>query len=70
MSEIVSLNAETRLNLEPDKMMDRLKGQFDTLIYAGRDKDGKFHAGSSIGDVGEMLVLIELFKAELMQGVE
>jgi hypothetical protein len=70
MSNVVLARFNTTQNLDPDLMLESMKGCFDTVIYAGRDKDGVFRAGSSIGDVGEMLVFLELFKAELMRGVE
>lgn len=70
MSNVVKLETETTLDLSVDDMLEANKGTFDTLLFCGRDKNGKFISGCSIGDVGETLVLLELFKRDLMDGVE
>lgn len=70
MANIVMFTGSTTHDLNPDALLEANKGIFETLCFFGRNKDGKFIAGSSISSVGEMLILIELFKLTLMEGIE
>lgn len=70
MTNVIKFDSSTVLDLNVDDMLEANKGTFDTLLFCGRDKNGKFISGCSIGDVGETIVLLELFKRDLMDGVE
>ena len=70
MGEVVQGSFITSQKLNPDTVLENLKGQFDSFSYAGRLKDGTFTAGATINDVGELLVLLELSKQAIMDGVE
>jgi hypothetical protein len=70
MSNVVQFNGMTTKALEPDVIMDDLKGTLTSLLWIGRDKDGQVSAGCSEGDAGEALVLLELGKRIIMDCIE
>jgi len=67
---VVPFTGLTTVDLNPDAMMAGLKGSLKTLLWMGRDENGQFMAGCSTGDTGEALVMLELAKKIIMEGVE
>ena len=70
MSNVIPLGNVTRLDLDPDSVLESLKGQLEGLVYVGFDHDGEIFAGSTYADGGEVLWLIEHLKIELMNAGE
>jgi hypothetical protein len=62
-------NNVTTGDIDADTMLENNKGTLDTVLLCGRAKDGTFIYASSIGDTGEILVLLELYRNKLMQNV-
>ena len=55
---------------DPDNVLEQAMGRYSEVLIVGWDKDGDFDARASLGlsDGGDMLWLIESFKAKLMGG--
>lgn len=70
MDNVVPFKGNTLQKLEPDMILEANKGVFSSLWFFGRDKEGKFVAGSSESDVGEAFVMMELLKNLLMEDVK
>ena len=68
---VVPLNCTTTLDIPVDRVLDAAKEEVkDVVIVIGRQEDGKLYAASSISDVGDLLVLLELAKRTLLDGIE
>lgn len=64
---IHDFNGITRLDLDPDRVLDKAKGQLQGVVVLGFDQDGGFYAASSYADGGDLLWLLELCKHRLME---
>ena len=67
MAEVHYLNGVTRLDLPPDRVLERAVGKLTGVLVLGYDKDGDFYAASSYADGGVLLWLMEHCKHELMK---
>jgi len=69
MSEVVKFYPADA-SKDPDNVLELAAGQFSEVLIIGWDKDGGFDARSSNGlkDGGDILWLVEIFKAKLMNG--
>lgn len=55
-------------NNNPDAILEEAAGAYETVLLIGWNKDGTFDARGSTGDGPELLWLLEVFKAKLMDG--
>lgn len=70
MSNVVTLNAPTKLDIPVDRVLDGAKdADLDGLFIVGRTKDGELYFASSIADGGDVLWLWEIAKSRLMEAV-
>jgi len=67
MVDIINLGGVTQLDLPPDRILENNKGQLETVLILGFDKDGDFISATNKADGGEVLWLLELCKHRLMQ---
>jgi hypothetical protein len=53
-----------------DNVLEQAMGQFGDVLILGWDKDGEFDVRATLGlkDGGDILWLVEVFKAKLMAG--
>ena len=52
-----------------DNVLEQAAGEYDQLLILGWDKDGILDARATLGlKFGEMLVLMEMFKANMIAG--
>lgn len=67
-AEVVQLDTGTLAT--PDQMFDELKGEYSQALVIGWDQHGdlKVYASAGLTDGGELLWLIEKFKANLLKG--
>lgn len=67
MGEVVDFNGITKLDLDPDRVLDSAKGKLDSAVVIGFDKDGDLYFASSKADGGDVLWLLEKAKKELLE---
>ena len=71
MSNIILFNGITKLDLDPDMVLENTKGKLEGVILIGYDKEGEEYFASTYADGGEVLWLIERMKLRLLNvGVE
>ena len=67
MGDVIELGCITRLDLPPDKVLEKAIGQLDSVVIMGYDKEGEQVFASSIADGGQVLWLLEQCKLELLK---
>jgi hypothetical protein len=67
MSNVISFRGVTKLDLDPDTVLENTKGMLDRFVIIGYDKDGDYFFSSTMGDGGDVLWLMEKLKALLME---
>jgi len=64
---VVFLDVDTTLAIPPERVLDgALKADLEEVIVLGWTKDGQMYAAGSTGDIADTLLLLELFKKELL----
>lgn len=66
-AKVVEFSGITRLNLDPDRVLERAKGKLQGVVVLGYDQDGEFFGATSYADGGDLLWLLELCKKKLME---
>jgi hypothetical protein len=66
MSNIIPFNGITRLDLDPDRVLENTKGKLEGVILIGYDKQGEEYFASSYADGGDVLWLLERMKMRLL----
>ena len=66
MSEVIEFDGETRLPMDPDRILEAAKGELDSALVLGFDKEGGFYLASSDPDARQMIWALETAKAMLM----
>jgi hypothetical protein len=68
MSAIIhDFSGITRLDLDPDRVLEQAKGQLGGVVVLGFDHDGQFYGASSYADGGAVMWLLEACKHQLLQ---
>jgi hypothetical protein len=68
MGKVISLGNVTRLDLDPDQILDRAKGSLPGgVVIMGWDEDEEVYFASSIADGAEVLWLMEMCKKRLLE---
>lgn len=65
-AKIIPFNGITRLDLNPDMVLENTKGKLEGVIIIGYDKDGEEYFASSYADGGDVLWLLERMKMRLL----
>jgi hypothetical protein len=65
-AKIIPFNGITRLDLDPDMVLENTKGKLEGVIIIGYDKDGEEYFASSYADGGDVLWLLERMKLRLL----
>jgi hypothetical protein len=65
MSETL-FNGITKLDLDPDMVLENTKGKLEGVILIGYDKEGKEYFASTYADGGDVLWLLERMKLCLL----
>jgi len=68
MGEVISFRGVTKLDLDPDTVLENTKGQLSNFVILGFDKDNELFFSSTIADGGDVLWLLEHFKHKLISG--
>jgi hypothetical protein len=65
-AKIFEFNGITRLDLDPDRVLQKAVGQVTAVVVLGYDQDGELYIAASHADGGNLLWLIEQCKHRLM----
>jgi hypothetical protein len=66
MDNVIPLGNLTKLDLDPDIVLENTKGTLDSFVIVGWDKDGELYFASTMADGGEVLWLLEKTKKQLL----
>lgn len=66
MGDLVDFDGFTKLDINPDKILDSAKDKLDSGIVIGWDKDDEFYIALSITKKSEIIYLLELAKQEIL----
>lgn len=66
MSKVIPFTGITRLDLDPDIILENLKGKFEGFVICGYTPDGEEFFSSTYADGGTALWLIERCKRALL----
>jgi hypothetical protein len=66
MSNIIPFTGITKLNLNPDMVLENTKGKLEGFVIIGYTKDGEEHFASTYADGGTVLWLVERMKKALL----
>ena len=67
MTNVVDFNGITKLNLDPDRVLNKAIGELTDVIVIGYDKDGDEYFASSIADGGDINWLLDRIKLKLLR---
>ena len=70
MSNVIPFSGITRLDLDPDIVLEEAKGKLEGFVIAGHDKEGNEYFASTYADGGDVLWLLERMKFRLLRVVE
>ena len=70
MSNVIPFSGITRLDLDPDIVLENAKGKLEGFVIAGHDKEGNEYFASTYADGGDVLWLLERMKLRLLMVVE
>ena len=69
MTNIIPLGCYTKLDIDPDNVLDGAKGALSTVIVIGHNKDDDTsYIAASTADKKRLLWMIEQFKFKLFNG--
>lgn len=70
MGEIVDFDGFTRLDIDPDRVLDQAIGKLDSVLLIGWEKgeDGRQYVASSTANGAELVWMLELAKKRLIDG--
>ncbi len=67
MSNVIQFRGITKLDLDPDVVLENNKGKLEGLVIIGYDKEGEEYFASTYADGGTVLWLIERCKKMLLE---
>jgi hypothetical protein len=70
MSNVILFNGITKLDLNPDLVLESAKGTLQGFVIVGYDKDGQEYFASTYADGGDVLWLLERMKLKLLEQVD
>ena len=66
MTNVIPFNGVTRLDLDPDTVLENTKGKLEGFVICGYDKNGEEYFASTYADGGDVLWLLERLKLRLL----
>ncbi len=68
MSKVVPFTGITKLDLQPDRVLEAARGEeFEGIVIMGYKADGSEYFASTYADGGDVLWLIERCKLKLLE---
>jgi hypothetical protein len=68
MTKILRFSGKTALDLDPDEVLENLKGKLTGFILAGRGVDGEYFYSSTLALKSDSLWFAEKFKTAILNG--
>ena len=68
MGEVVGFTGITKVDCTPEEVLEKAKdwGMVSCCIV-GFDKDNNFHFGGSISDIAQIVLMLEIGKAQMVK---
>lgn len=66
-AKIFEFNGITKLDLDPNRVLESAKDKLEGVIVIGFDKEGEFYGASSYADGGTVLWALEILKKRLLE---
>jgi len=66
MTNVIPFTGITKLDLDPDMVIEQIKGKLEGVVIMGYTKDGEEYFASSYADGGNVLWLLERMKLQLL----
>ena len=66
MTNVIPFTGITKLDLDPDMVIEQIKGKLEGVVIMGYTKDGEEYFASSYADGGDVLWLLERMKLRLL----
>lgn len=66
MGKVIPFTGITKLDLDPDVVLERSMGQLEGFVILAYDKDGQEYFASTYADGGVVLWLLERCKTQLL----
>ena len=70
MSNVIPFTGITKLDLDPDIVLENNKGKLEGVVILGYDKEGNEYFASTYADGGDVLWLLERCKLNLLRIVD
>ena len=70
MSNVIFFTGITKLDLDPDTVLENTKGKLEGAVILGYDKEGNEYFASTYADGGNVLWLLERCKLNLLRIVD
>ncbi len=67
MAKVIPFKGITKLDLDPDTILENNKGKLEGVVIMGWDKNGNEYFASSYADGGTVLWLVERLKKALLE---
>lgn len=69
MSNVIPIGGYTRLDIDPDKVLDGAKDKLSSVLVIGYENDtGETYFASSTSNTAELLFMLEKFKFQVLRG--
>ena len=66
MSKVIPFTGITKLDLDPDQVLENCKGKMEGVVLLGWDAEGELFFSSTYADGGTVLWLLEKCKMALL----
>ena len=70
MDNVIPLGNITKLDLNPDIVLENAKGKLSNFVIMGWDKEGELYFASTFSDGGNVLWIMEKAKQALLNAGE
>jgi len=70
MGEVIEMGGGTKLDVPPDKVLEKAIGKLDKVVLVGIDKDGEPYDAASTADGCEVLWMLRKFELRLLNNYE
>jgi hypothetical protein len=67
VSKVVPIGCITRLDLQPDRVLEMAAGKMEGVVVMGYDRAGELYFASTYADGGTVLWLLEQCKKRLLE---
>lgn len=67
MDNVVQLDCQTTQDIDADQVLSSaLEESLEDVVVLGHDKDGQIYLSSSLGNIAEVNLMLDLAKAEIL----